>query len=285
MAAKKTSDAPDPPKSTEVEKPADTEPTDKGETSGTSSSADASSGDVPTKGAETGDDAKSAKNAAGPTPDAKPAKARSEKPKKAEKPSAKAFILDQPLDKTPKEIVELGKAAGIVFKANYVSTERSKAKAAAKGPETKGAKKKGAKKTAVKKVPAKKQPVKKTSAKKVAAKKPSKAGAKKGAKRGIPPEKADFIKKQPRDMSAKEVVAEAKKHRISLSETYVYNVRRDAGITGHKTAKTAGKATKKSSKGRPSTQDEQAFRRLVIKVTVRRARELVEQVFEDYGED
>ncbi len=73
---------------------------------------------------------------------------------------------------------------------------------------------------------------------------------------------SDFIRKQPPDMKAREVVEAGKKAGLKFSAQLVYNVR--------------GSKKSKAAAGRAST--EARFRRLVVELGVTRANELVSDV-------
>lgn len=135
------------------------------------------------------------------------------------------------------DVVKKGKAAGITLSPNYVSNIRSSAKAAAKkGPAKPGAPKKTA-------------APKSSGAAKVVA-----AGTEKPA---APPATAapaltvtEFIKGQPRDIPAADVVKAAKKAGLTIDANYVYKVRARLGA---KPAPKAPVAARQSAARPPAT--------------------------------
>jgi alanyl-tRNA synthetase len=187
---------------------------------------------------------------------------------KPQKITKTAYVMALPLDMPAKEVVEKAKADGIELSEGHVHNIRSaakKSKVAAK-PKVAGTKKpKAAKKATAKK-----------SAKKAAAPK-AKAAPAAEPKRS----KADFVRSQPADTTANEVVQAAKKVGIKLSSAYVYVIRSSDKKSGKAApraqkvtaAKPASKAVAEASSG-----SEQAFRRLVVALGVERATGLLADV-------
>jgi hypothetical protein len=81
--------------------------------------------------------------------------------------------------------------------------------------------------------------------------------------------KSAFVREQPADLPAKEVVEAGKAAGIELSEGFVYNIR--------SAAKKAGVARVGRAKAAP-TGDEPAFRALVVSLGTGRARALIDEV-------
>jgi hypothetical protein len=84
--------------------------------------------------------------------------------------------------------------------------------------------------------------------------------------------KSAFVREQPADMPAKEVVKAAKAAGIELSEGFVYNIRSAAKKKARVAPTRAGGA-----KAAPAG-DEAAFRGLVVSLGTGRARALIDEV-------
>ena len=176
----------------------------------------------------------------------------------ASKNTKTAYVLALPADMPAKEVVEKAKAEGIELTEGHVYNIRSAAKA--KGaPNAKKAKK------ALKAPKAGKAPK-----------------AKRVASTGDRGAKARFVRAQPATMKANDVVAAAKKAGLTLTASYVYEVRSGA--------KKAGKGAKKAPVPKGSTRtggekpsasssgSEREFRKLVVALGVERASELLADV-------
>src|SRR5512133_2363146 len=94
----------------------------------------------------------------------------------------------------------------------------------------------------------------------------------KGQRRGHFGEKANFIRSQPRSMSAKQVVEAAAKQGLKISVNHVYNLRMGAA------AKLAG-VIRRSLQNRP-TSIERQIRDAIAELGLQRARD----VFDDIAE-
>ena len=90
--------------------------------------------------------------------------------------------------------------------------------------------------------------------------------------RGGGPNKSTFIREQPLEMSAKEVVEAAAAQGMELTEGFVYNVRSSA-----KKGQNAAPAPVTSKTTVPTIDDAQ-FRAMVVKLGTSRARELLDGV-------
>jgi hypothetical protein len=130
--------------------------------------------------------------------------------------------------------------------ASPPSIESAPAAAPTKSPR-KEPQKMATKKKAKKSRKAKKSPSKAKVAKKAPAKKTRAPSAKKTTSRAGSPKasadgrKAEFVRNQPAAMSAKDIIAAAKKMGLSLSESYVYKLRRPSGGSGQKRGRAGGK--------------------------------------------
>lgn len=173
-------------------------------------------------------------------------------PKKSKMTKTKsAYVLGLPADMPAKEVVTKAKADGIKLSEGHVYSIRS------------GAKKKGTTK----------------------AKKGSKiAKANATPAKGNKGSKADFVRSQPSDMKAVEVVLAAKKAGITMTGSYVYEVRSADKRPGNVAKKVSPKAAvptpKKVAKKTPgrSSGSEQEFRKLVIALGVEQAISLLADV-------
>jgi hypothetical protein len=145
--------------------------------------------------------------------------------------SKAAFIRSLPRDMPSKEVVQKGKALGLSMAEDYVHKIRSTSKkAAATGAAKKPLPKAAAKKQATGK-PARKAPGKKAAPKSAAKKATGKPAQAAGAVN-----KALFVRKQPRTIPAKDVVAAGAKLGIALTTDYVHKVR-STSKSMHKIAK------------------------------------------------
>jgi hypothetical protein len=202
--------------------------------------------------------------------------------------SKTAFVLALPPDLAVAEVVAKAAAAGLTITPNYVSNIRSSARIAA------AKKKAAAKPKAAKKA---------TSTKKAAAKK---GAAPKPAATTVPTTAAapaltatEFIKSQPREISAADVVKAAEKVGLKIDANYVYKVRSRLGAKPAAKAKLeAPKATKpapapKAAQSAPTPKaastvptapkitgvsNDVAFKKLVVELGVARAEALVVEV-------
>lgn len=153
---------------------------------------------------------------------------RTSKTSKVQSPSKTAFVLALPADLSVGEVVKKAKAAGMTLSPNYVSNIRSSAKAATKNSSGKS---KAPKAAAAAKVGA---------APKAPAREPDQAAAMPAS---VAPTLTitEFIKSQPRNIPAADVVAAARKAGLTIDTNYVYKVR----------SRLAGKAAPKAIAAAP----------------------------------
>jgi len=158
----------------------------------------------------------------------------------ATKPAAtnkSQFIRSQPATLSPAEVVAKGKAAGLKFNAMYVYNIRRAA--ALKGRKTKPANAAASKATTPGARAKKPVAVKKTAAKQ--------------------PSKSEFIRAQPRTMSASDVVSKGKAAGLKLDASLVYKVRaRARGKKGSPKAAPAKAAPAKAAPAKTSAQGSRA---------------------------
>ena|SRR3990167_6581695 len=97
--------------------------------------------------------------------------------------------------------------------------------------------------------------------------------------------KAEFVRAQPRDMSAKAIVSKAAAAGMKLGERYVYRVRTLEKGRQRKRPK-ASKATFRSTVTRAAAPREhlehvKALRRVILHVGLDRAKEMMDQIVKD----
>lgn len=112
-----------------------------------------------------------------------------------------------------------------------------------------------------------------------------KAAAKKTSTHKTTMTKASFVRSQPRDMPAKDVVAKAAEAKIKLDEGYVYKIRTlDNKAAGKSKGRKAGASTPGPKPKSPVSQHldhVRALRGVILHVGIDRAKEMMDQIVRD----
>lgn len=189
-----------------------------------------------------------------------------------EKPLTKtAYVLSLPSDLSAKEVAARAKAAGITISDKHVAVIRSIARRKSGGKRKSG-------NTAA---------TPKTKRSSAPAKQQQRAKSTKPATRAGQPSKSEFVRSQPSDLAAAEVVAAARKAGLSITPRYVHEVRYAAR---HSKKAKRGAPTKTSAikpeqakraqpahgGGERSLEDQ--FKWLVLELGVARARAILNAV-------